>query len=625
MCYEGINTTTLKDDEAQLASACRTKRFKIIKRMYKIFLEVTGLRLASSREDPNIENILKPYNLFCFTPDDESSLFVKLVRLIVNVFVAFVTCKYLILSLLQLKHDNLIDSLDPNFRVNASHNDKCAHRGDIYYSENDLKRLKKIEVLRNLLIMMGDLWIPMTGTCPVAYGTVSILIIALFFYGNMFIKTHSIEQDHISFLMNPLPERNKMRKEINGVINTLVENLNTSLNNCFMGIFDNKSKESFRHNKFGRFMRQSSNDIKIKNNITTKEPLSTDLTLGCHKILLLKIQLSDDVQPIIVSHDWFKQLLHSYYSRILPLILIGAILAHSSVALMTFAAMFSKTIHRLKEIDCTKWQPDGVLLKQNDIYLIPLDTSRDLNAYLEHDGSIQSIIRLALSVELKYDLYWPALIEMQLMCATVIPMWFNTYMCLYFQTISGKRKWMNQLREQIERSIDIMYSDDANGIFHHLIVAYINFEVFKRHQKNQNLFNGFLVFQVAIIILGAFVLCQIGALMTHSLIIVLMYLLIYLAIWTDVYSFTEASNTDRIDKLVKSIARLMAHSTRCRIQDSYPIKLWRSQMMDEEDARNLFSPKVLGFHLTYTRLIQFNGYYVALWLLLYSRQNQLNY
>lgn len=397
--------------------------------------------------------------------------------------------------------------------------------------------------------------------------------------------------------------------------------------------------------------------------------------------ILFSYDLPDMVRPAHLTSNWHKKLIclegYYYYLRMIS----GLVPCFIVITATILTEIYLRVEERLNIFECSQKQGNSFYIRKK-INLSPLNFE-DLTKYLAYDGSRLNFIKLMLTVEVKYYLTRRivfGLLELYL-ATTIILFIASFYYLLYVRSFLNRMIWLNQLQEQLnwcsKHIIDIGRTKDLDGFngftnllngneksfivnsdqlimkiltkhfeveadvdngveakkervkenklisLKAILITYLNFELFRKQQANYHRLANFLIFQMTLLIGSVLLLCYfIGTNVNVGSNSILLFTSTYLVLCMNVHLISSAVMTNKILKLMRTIFKLMAGASSIDLQLTDIIDIWRRQLLDDEQTVEHFSIRFFGVYLSYDRIITFNAYLVALWLVLLKQMRE---
>lgn len=406
---------------------------------------------------------------------------------------------------------------------------------------------------------------------------------------------------------------------------------------------------------------------------TNSETLRTRLSMKkIYKSILHDANLVDLVRPASFSTKYQKLLVifNELFLKLATFTSIGIVVSLAFV--LAFMELKERVSNRLISIDCSKWRNLAVPLNTFHPELPSITDQNDLKVFENYNGKMSVFINL-IYIESKYYLTernFCLLLEIALL---LIPATFvlALYFDIYGHTFADKQVWIKQVQKQVKYCIKLLYkrksilllirkqADERTNkemrgnrkLYHRslnnvdvddddkdesikidyyeslelfdyklikaLTVTYLNYELFRRQQKSYQRLMNFLVFQWSVLIGQDLISCYIvGTVIKSSYTQFLLLLGTFAFMFFNLYLISGAFRINQIEKLIKSILELLAGGANNSMQLTHIMDLWRRQLIDEKEAKQLFSLKIFGIDISFEKILTLNGYLVALWFVL---------
>lgn len=364
--------------------------------------------------------------------------------------------------------------------------------------------------------------------------------------------------------------------------------------------------------------------------------------------ILLKIQYSNLVRPANLTGEWHKSVSFLYCFLLLSGIVIGYIIFGSCYMTVIAHECINRSRHRINQLSCQRWHPGGALILDH-LYRIPkLESQFDQQAYydfISNDNDYQRgnsssfwvfSFKLAL-IEFKNLL--PTVNSSIHACETLVIyalsiVWIWWYSCMYIFAMVDKFIRLHQISAQLKyctrKSYDLLNRSrvcsninqaEDEQLAEALMITYLNFELFRRQQREFSRLTNFLLGQIGALTGVTIVLSYIVGVASSSASrnLLLLYMCSIMAFFMDAYLISGAMFTSKIRHIMKGIAKLVASCTLVSENSTrgfYIHYLWRRQMMSETQTMRFFAPNLFGIRLSFEKVITLNGYFVGLWLVL---------
>lgn len=559
-------------------------------------------------------------------------------RLIKFTFFFYLSLRLLIAGYLLYRYDLSLKHLNPRVKSNATTSSECAKREDIYYREGaDMDQYLINRLYLFWLNALGIVPTSLTGTSVIAAFALGLVPLILYV---MFVTCYSNEKlsvDHLNFIINPIHERNRLRGDLNRIIEEVSEELATRVKNCWFGsneyqineeptqrlLYPNLQNKKFSsrscHNSIGKVYRIYELDRMEKTR--------------CIK-MILSIKKLDLMKPCISSSEWHKNILliTKFATKFSTLTFLYIPLIF---AIWIYIMDIRENIqHRLSLIECQQWNSNGTLVRMEDVAISATElSSKDIEKYTTFDGSLIEMANLFLFVETKYYFSWRRMTFITEVAIAIFSMeiWISL-LFINFYVIASVNKiiWLKQLRihlgsiltltrklaNRIDKKDSIRdWSIMEDRILLDLTISYLNFELFRRQQ------NRFLMMANILIMANGLVS---GCILTlvYSVannlkikhIDLVTYVIIAVMMTTNILMLLSSYIGKILEKITKDVDQILAHCSRLELENSYPVELWRRYDLSSRETRNLFAASLFGTYISYEKVVQFNAYLVAYFL-----------
>lgn len=621
----------LRTKELELAPLCTQTKYRIVTTYVRFLLRASALKLSKRTQNSNLKNILKPIDLalpFMTNNNHKKATFtIRAIQTLSFILIIFITSLSAAMCILQYIRDKLLADMKPRVEPNAIQYEHCVLNSSVYLHPGDRHRQEILESIRRWNDFIGNPWSSMAGVNELGTIWTSLVLFIIPVWGIVFTSRHTVQHDHLSFLFDPFGEQLRIRHVLARMVKFKLEELNNLISNI-VEIYA-ESKINHHPGAKGAFATSPlATDLYLK--ILGRPSMPTRclrnslvLELTQYRLLLMRIQRLELVKPAILSHKWYKTTINLHLYFLLPISCTNFILTQMIFGGLTFLALLTRTNHRLEQLECKKWMPNGVHLIDK-IHLEPLNSGADQELYTNYDGSLKYYVWLATFIEAKYLFTSSVLFNqasIHLIAGTFWPLWISCYAYLHFYSAIRRSVWIDQLERQIgdcRRSMETMTLDGwkkhGEQFARDLIVANLNFELFRCHRRDSIKFDRFILNQAALLVASIFLVFQWTRDLMGSHDLYLKLASLYLAIYMNTYLLSEVSIVSRLEKLNRNFMSLSARSEGISAYRCYPIQLWVRQLLN--DSWRHLMPELFGFQLSYTRILSFNGYFFAFWLLL---------
>lgn len=628
--YFDENLMKAREDVSKLSEIYSTCSHGRVTWIIEILLKAVGLKLCKNNEDPSLKNILKPCDLVSsLWGPSNLNIWSRVFNILKLLLVAYLLIKAIIIIILQYQRDCLIDELKPSIQLdsNANRTKDCAPRESVLFSELDLINLEKLNSITAWIDFIGNPFVSLVGATVMARSVAIITTIILPLWGINYVRKNTPRTDHLNFIRDPLSELARIDREVSKIIDDLIRDLNHH------GTIVDRLHQPVENSRPRKLSIKRPSDWHSKQSDETQY-----CEMSCYYVtLLMDIRRLGLVRPANLSYNWYKSTIRSHLCILLPVCVIVLTAFQLSIILSTFSALYKRTDYRLKVIECEKLIPNGVLIEGN-LHLAPIESAQDRQAFLEYDGTTRSHVWLAAAVESRY-LFTPSVLlsqlEAQVVYATFPAIFAITYAYLHaFGSLYGLT-WLDQLDKQVRHCIRLIDSqvereerkcslreEGNNQLSTHLLITYLNFELYRRQRKTQYPFNRFMITQAAVYTGLLFAIFQYsvyyGGKFFRNANEIIAFMTVQLVIFMNGSLINEALITAKIIKLAGNLMQLLGNSSNGPIKKSYAIALWRRQMSFE--SWKIITPNIFGSPISLSKLLSYNGYFAALYLLLYKHR-----
>lgn len=516
----------------------------------------------------------------------------KIRELLIFVFFCHLIQNFFILQ----EHDRLLKYLKPKSIATYANQTECSLSSDIYYeSDVDLDRFKRWKQLNEELAEEKVAYLSLPGLATMSVSIYCSIWFVFHYSPHIYLRRKKIICETLSFALNPLQQRAKVRSELNALIDKLISILEIGFADR-----DDLIDEGYSD---GRVEMEDLQMIQILEQIK--------------RFNLLEFQH--------LSLAWHRKLINSMLSSLvfnlsIPIVAVGNFWFLMSLDLM------AKAEHRLKILRCKNFLgPEGTLI-QNFINLQPLTDDQDLKVYIDNLNSDSSWInlKLALNVEAKYFLSstksWIFVVEAisSLLAGTLFGAADAT---LFFSDFTANLIWLDQLNQQvntcqfsIEKQINSINANPAT-LNRQLAITYLNFELFRRHRSRCKKMATFSILQNglnAILQLLSFYLISMFMSSSNEAMIIAVTSAVVMTF--NAHLVCSAYESKKVKLLMRDMETIIANCTTleksCNLK--FVLDLWRRQLVDQQESQILFDLTFFGIYINYEKLVPINCYYALI-------------
>lgn len=597
----------VEDEEAKINQICKTFDYSFSCKTIKFYMKLASVKLENCKRNKSC--LLSSSNNSYLRENFPN----KLTSFVILLIFVYFWARGCMIAYVQFEHDTLLSRWNPQFKVNATKTEHCVLKNDIYFKETNSK--VRLDELNERLEALGSPLINVPGVITAIFCTIGIVPVIYYIVGVMFVYSYDARVDVLNIIFNHRAERKRIRAELIIIIKKIIESAKKDYKlNCSRGYYDHKPGYIVsRRDRFGSIDRDYKSDFQ-------KQAIS-------HLSVPLKENLINYVRPANLTSVSFKRLLKLDQYFLIAAIAVG-LLPNTLIALsINCIELYFRVNHRRTQLECLKWHPDGVPI--NDyVRLNPLDP-RGIQAYQNYDGSISYFIYLATIIEINLTPSNAIISVGFYLSATGFILLSTFYYDLYLRAYYDKIVWINQLKEQIEYCIKALKihkllsctiganESRERSVDRALIITYLNYELFRRQQRSYELLSNFLLLQLSVLTSSALLISYIITIyVSPGTNRMFFAVTIYMFFFTNSQLIISAYKTSKIEKLMKCIDRLLAAGSLNSMENSAIIRLWNRQLLSEQATREFFAGKLFGIYLNYGRIVTFNVYFSALWVML---------
>jgi len=643
LCSNELEPT---DRELELDRNCRLQSHRSFARTIKLHLWALSLELeptgaGHSSESRGLKNVLAfngPLKSMDLSrPNRDSYLSVArtfaLERLPVLIYMAmnvYIPVKFACLAYLQNENDKIVSGLQGQWldEVYASSNSSAIEcslavrnqslsNGEASFDQ-DQNQYERLEAISNLLDLLGDPFKEIKGVATIIFATTASLS-PIFYYSTIVIsRCCKLRVDLLAFILDPVGELSR----INEQLLQLMRGVNESFKN-----YMRERKILISSTRIPTEV--SGEEVCSSIEASDKQAHNLDRTRSIgYANLLSRINLRHLVQPINLNcqhHRWMTKMTNF-------LLILGTANGFTFSLLMLAAVgwfeLKARTSLRLAQLECRK---QNILLNRDVVRLEELTSYEHKLAYELYDGTSGNLIRLTALVEARYYFTMRRTLALGEILLNVLSASFGLSFSavIYLACSYDKWVWLNQISGQVERATKLTahnceqtktfgFNETRNlRLVETLTVAYLNYELFRRQQRKHRTFCNYLLVQI--ITLGAGILLLsflLASSASQSYNFFVFVLATYVAMVVNVYMLFGASATRKVERLMKNVLRMMANDPGRSSELTHTIQLWRKQALTDKQVERAYALSLLGVYLTYEKIVTFNFYLLALWLIL---------
>lgn len=468
----------------------------------------------------------------------------------------------------------------------------------------------------------------------VTIGTYSLVPIIFEYFPLVFTKLNPIKLNLLSFLLNPKSFRVKMRMEINRSIEILIDVIRSKYSKV------GKTRRTSIRPRICLNQDANGEEVQIPTGRVGFFYSSNNLDDVKLIQLLQQIRSQQLIEPANSSIRWHAKLASLFDNLLLPTRTILFIFCILFQIAAICGELYIRTNNRLKLMSCRQsLGPNGTSATIFNS-LPELSSDKDHQNYLNYlnseQNSILELLRLSFGVEVKYyfwsvAIFW-SIFEFMTMIVG-LSVWFTFYHNVLIISQVDIIVWLKQLKQQVndcarsalhlstkQSTTDWASREDLElRLMRDLLVAYLNFELFRNQHKHFRNFKNLAVAQLAVLTGQTYMLCYLVTTYSNTISTTLIVATtISIVIMLNVYLIIASYASKRIENLMRDIANMLAHCQSLKNPQklSFLIDLWRRQQLSDQEARKFFASTLLGIHITYEKLFPINAYMALIWLIL---------
>lgn len=535
---------------------------------------------------------------------------------------------------------------DPSQRCTSR---ELVKRGELH----DERRLLELE--RELdsqgMMVRSQLGVSFLGIAIIGSTPFLLYLLPMFFIA---FRSKHLRLDTIALLYEPLKERRRLLRDQQLIVEGLVSSFRRTcaeserlyyLSNMKKSLLMIDSATALKEAQWLLEMRGEKADVELKleqqrmllcspYHPNNREHLEVLATLRAKPFLMrpmvinsqwqcVKLQCSSFLLTIFPAISFYCPLLNTFSSMILELrLLVG---------------------ERFRELECSRWHPDGVLLRPS-VRLNPLEPDQ-IGLYEQYDGSWAQLMVLMFRVEASQVVNLSTFVNFAKLLILVyfLSAWSVLWTTVYMVSCADKMAWLTQLKGQLDwcinevralnslrkppswpqsahlRPQELNWQTRRHLLLERLTIAYVNYQLYHHQVRPFRTLATFLLFQACAFTATSFgylylIAMNIGTrfkfFSTFSSICVIIFLNIYLVM----SSFTSKLMEDIMRRIIRLLGEL-AHLPELNLLPA--IENWRRQLLSEQELNLFTSTRLFGLSVSYKRLVAFNTYLAGIYLLLW--------
>lgn len=430
--------------------------------------------------------------------------------------------------------------------------------------------------------------------------------------------------DEFGFLFNPIAERRRLIKELELIASNLSARVSRYVQAANLD-FEELDEPSLVQTRtlglllFGNRWSRSRSSMPVKGQIEVAKFCAT-----LRRLIASRNPVSGDFEwPRTVTADWYINYSTLCFRIIRPmrrLFLSWSFLLFTVLLYTELSSMVDGRLERHR----TKSDRSTFGYHIDPLRLKPLELVNEILAYSSYNTTTSDRWQLY-SIEAKYYFTLRRLIflvELFFLYIVTGHLIIN-YVFALVATVLNKIVWLNQLIKQMNESYRET-SHHNHRDYTSLIKAYINFELFRRQIRPDQLHESLRLDQVIIynaFCLGFCYLIASSLSLDHKV-----WIFSYssaMMLLTNIPILFCSFKTKRISQLMWALSYLIARLNSVRIKKDgseaslvIPLDLWRRQVLDESLSRELYSSRVVGSYVTYELFMTANAYFLAILLMM---------
>lgn len=618
------------------------------------------------------ETYLKFKNPFrSYDKSKNLSLRDRIVPICVFLIYTYLTIKTVSLAILQTYSDFLTRSLNPKLKFNSTASEKCALKEDIYFEGIDVEINDRLEKISQLFQFIGNPCPHIGSAAILILSFAGLLSIVFFHFTFIVIQNGNFRFDSINILFNYAKERDRIQSELKRIVLEVIKSyqdyksLISDANNYklpFKSVYhSNINNDQFRINMSSsqntnyNYLNGLNNNRARKRSKFSRE-VRRKFREVSYKNILYDFNLTSLVVPRNISSSWYKQLVlfDSFF-------MTSCVVFGFSTCLMFFfrtlrSEIYARIRRRLNQLECQKWNKNGVLIRDLLIQLPVFKTNQEILEYesillnSDNNNNDNESLNVSISIFVTEAKYYFSNYKVAMSCFEILFLMLlfifigSFYYLSYTRTYSDRYVWLRQIRDQLKHCLELatqlaIPDDDSleliecnnnnnnldSNLLKALTITFLNYELFRRQHKNYLAVTNFLILQLSIL-LADVMLCTyyIGAICKdpeYNQLIILFS--VYVGALVNGHIVSSAIMTGNLEQMMKDIMKLLAVCTSNSMHATHIVGLWRLQVMNERDTLDFYANKLLGVIISYKQVFSMNSYIIILWFILYRVAHSL--
>lgn len=447
-----------------------------------------------------------------------------MVHLFLFLYVCYSTLKFSTITFIKSMHDSELLNLETKLLQRAivktnrcavfaeSNQQSLRNLSESYLRLEPRERLQlhRLLYLRDGLGLLGDPMTSIVGIGPIFSFMPSTMSLCYCLSAILYLWINPTYIDSLEYLLNPLNEWERLEDELASIIRNFTESIN----------------------KYAGFQRTSSLRAQInycsysKQYMKMQERKQIKLNHSYYQKILLDIQLGSLVRPTHMKLKFHNFSIIFYRWATIFFYCLSMIVCFILFISMICIQLKNRISHKFNQIECRKWQPNGVPTAKGFLVLPQLTTERERQLYLSYTGTSGELAHIVW-LEL-HEWLTPAIaisvIEI-IFFMTTGTKWLILWLGAYIHAQMQRYVWLAELVFQVTKTVDFMcrtfmktasdkqtfvrdeyytyIPNAANNLEYKitklLTICYLNFELFRRQHRRHYKLIRFLFGQSATI------------------------------------------------------------------------------------------------------------------------------
>lgn len=485
---------------------------------------------------------------------------------------------------------------------------------------------------RNQLNNVGTYFITNSST-SILYGLIIIYLVSFWLMNAIQIRKRGFIIDVINFVLDPIDERARFKTELVESAISIIRTIQDS---------NHKYANSLESDVSYLVDRGASttpiNRLSVDNPITLRKRKNSFLGYASDTIDAIKIIIhQNSVKPINLSSRWHRYFRVFMYRIIIATFVTLCIWSLFLISLVIVCQVFQDIKTQIQLTRCLHLVANQSF--EHDFLECKTDLT-DEQVILYEDQTLYELYKVWKLISL-YDWSNCATTRRVIYCIELFLTFLYSTCCavffIYLFAINywDKLYWLGQIEKQVaECCLKIQQLDALNhnkvlsqndtqkraqhrNILRQILEVYLNYCLFRRRSSVFRQFNDHISLQVTLVTVFLFFEYYFSSYQTNTTSPLLIINVIITVAFVNLMWLVPAYFFNRILRLRKLIAKLVAIGQESSLNFLLPMELWRNQLLDEHELNSLFAQKTPIGYISYNKMIPLNGYLMAIWIILF--------